>query len=138
MIKHFLNLIFLGLCGSVLAGGLPKNTEVTPENAEALSIKLTKMDSGSSNTYLYRLEFADQLEGCLAGRVQTALINGDKEISASSMDYQVGSAKPNVLLHMPASGYDMAVTLQYCCSGKFSPGCKEALSIESVKGLARQ
>lgn len=138
MIKYLLSFALLGSGSCALAVGLPKNTEVTPENAEMLSIKLAKMDSGSSDTYLYRLEFSDQLEECSAGRVQTALISGGNEISASSMDYQVGSSKPSILFHMPTLGYDMAVTLQYCCSSGFSPGCKKSLSIQSVKSLAQE
>ena len=121
-----------------MAGGLPKNTEVTLENAESLSIKLKKMNSGSAGTSLYLLEFSDKLGNCLAGRVQTYLLHGENEISGSSMDFQVGSADPSILLHMPESGYDMAVMLQYCCAKGLSPGCKKSISINSVKGLVPQ
>ncbi len=54
------------------------------------------------------------------------------------MDYKVGSEQPSVLLHMPASGYDMAVTVQYCCLEGTSPGCKQSISISSVNGVASQ
>ncbi|WNZ57703.1 hypothetical protein QT397_10275 [Microbulbifer sp. MKSA007] len=121
-----------------MAYGLPKNTEVTRANADLLSIKLEKIDSGSVDTFLYQLEFANKLESCLAGRVQTFLLIDKKEISSSSMDYKVGSEQPSVLLHMPASGYDMAITIQYCCSEGVSPSCKQSLSISSLIGITSQ
>ncbi|QTE85937.1 hypothetical protein [Shewanella algae] len=138
MFKHILKFSFLVFCGGSVAGGLPENIEVTRENAESLSIKLEKIASGSAGTSLYQLEFANKLANCLAGRVQTYLLLGKKEISGSSMDYKVGSEQPSVLLHMPASGYDMAVTVQYCCLEGTSPGCKQSISISSVNGVASQ
>jgi len=121
------------LSSVALAGGLPSNTEVTPDNAEEHSVNLKKVDSGSPETDLYQLKFSGQLNECPAGRVQTYLLQGESEISGSSMDYRVGSSEPSVLLHMPSSGYDMAVTLQYCCSSGPSPGCKKSLSIKSLR-----
>ncbi|MBY0417957.1 MAG: hypothetical protein K2W88_07850, partial [Pararheinheimera sp.] len=136
MLKHsFIALIFV-FSGSALAGGLAANTEVTSENAQAYSINLSQIDSGSPSVNLYQLEFSSHLDGCPAGRVQTFLLNGEHEISSSSMDYRVGSSEPSVLLHMPASGYDMAITLQYCCSTGLSPGCKKSLAINSLKAFA--
>ncbi|WP_445360093.1 hypothetical protein ACJJIL_15155 [Microbulbifer sp. EKSA005] len=138
MFKHIVKIMAFLFCGYAMADGLPRNTEVTPENAESLSIQLKKIDSGSAENYLYLLEFSDKLGNCMAGRVQTSLMLAKNEISGSSMDYQVGSSKPTVLLHMPASGYDMAVTLQYCCSTGLYPGCEKSISISSVKSFAPQ
>lgn len=124
--------------GCALAGGLPANTEVTPANAEAHSITLKQVNPGSPEADLYQLEFPGQLKECPAGRVQTFLLKDESEISGSSMDYRVGSTAPSLLLHMPSSGYDMAVTLQYCCSSGLSPGCKKSLSIESIRDFAAE
>lgn len=138
MLKHTFKALLLMVSGCALAGGLPTNTEVTPQNAEAYSIKLHQIDSGTRETDLYQLAFSGQLNECAVGRVQTFLLNGENEISGSSMDYRVGSSEPSVLLHMPASGYDMAVTLQYCCSSGLSPGCEKSLSIKSLKAFAAE
>lgn len=124
--------------GCALAGELPTNTEVTPENAQAYSVKLIQVGSGSQDIDLYQLEFSGQLNKCAAGRVQTFLLKGEREISGSSMDYRVGSSEPSVLLHLPSSGYDMAVTLQYCCSSGLSPGCQKSLSIKSLRSFTAE
>ncbi|WP_339899824.1 hypothetical protein [uncultured Gilvimarinus sp.] len=133
----FVALLFI-LYSSALAAGFPTNTEITPKNAEAYSIELKQIGSGSPDVVLYQLEFSGKLEKCSAGRVQTSLFIGENEISSSSMDYKVGSSPPSVLLHMPASGYDMAITLQYCCMAGLSPGCKRSLSIKSVKAFVAE
>lgn len=138
MLKNTVTLLVLMIYGCAFASGLPENVEVTAENAESLSISLSRIDSGESGTDLYQLVFSSQLEGCAAGRVQTTLLSGESEVSASSMDYRVGSSEPSVLLHMPSSGYDIAITLQYCCSDGLSPGCKKSVSIKSIKALAKQ
>ncbi|RUO18055.1 hypothetical protein CWE08_12000 [Aliidiomarina iranensis] len=138
MLKHTFKALLFMISGCALVEGLPTNTEVTPENAEAYSIELHQIDSGSPEIDLYQLEFSGQLNECPAGRVQTFLFDDENQISGFSMDYKVGSSKPSMLLHMPASGYDMAITLQYCCSSGLSPGCKRSLSIASVKAFAAE
>ncbi len=135
--QTFFALTFI-LSSCALAAGLPTSIEVTPKNAEAYSIELKQISSGSPSTDLYQLEFSDKLEECSAGRVQTALFSGENEISSSSMDYKVGSSQPSLLIHMPAAGYDMAITLQYCCAAGLSPGCKRSLSIKSVKDFVTE
>src|SRR5690554_4170119 len=54
MLKHTFKALLLMVSGCALAGGLPTNTEVTPQNAEAYSIKL---HSQVSSTSAQRAEF---------------------------------------------------------------------------------
>lgn len=133
--KRPLQLLILFSFDSALAGGLPANTELTPENSESFSVKLTALDSGDSATSMYRLSFSPRIEECGIGRVQTALFDGEKQVSGSSMDYDVGSLQPSVLFHMPSKGYDMAIALQYCCSTESFRACEKSLSIRSVRAF---
>jgi len=124
-------------CSSAISGALPLETMVTAENADSLSVNLTKLHTGDDKTDLYQLAFPQKHENCVAGRVQTFLLKDSDEVSSSSMDYKVGSVEPSILFHMQSSKYDMAVSLQYCCSEGFSPGCKKMLVIPSVRALVK-
>ena len=123
------------LSTGVVAGGLPANIDITPENAIEYSISVQDLGSGDPETLLYQLRFSEKLGHCLAGRVQTALYAGRRELSSSSMDYPVNTNGPSLLVHFPAKEHDMAVTIQYCCTAGLAPGCKKSLSINSLKGL---
>ena len=135
---RFSIIIFASLLSAgTIAGGLPSDTAVTPENAIEYSISLKDLGSGDPETLLYQLQFSEKLGSCLAGRVQTTLYAGSQELSSSSMDYAVKTSSPSLLVHFPVKKHDMAVTIQYCCKPGVVPGCKRSLSINSLKGFLR-
>lgn len=135
MITYAAQLLIFLLSAESLAGGLPANTKITPENANQYSISVENLGSGDPKILLYRVQFSEKLEECMAGRVQTFLFAGDRELSASSMDYPVQSSAPSLLVHFPAKDHDMVISIQYCCISGPSPGCKKSLSIDSLKDL---
>jgi hypothetical protein len=135
MIKNLI--VFLSISASIIvnASDLPEEILVTAKNKELLHIDVQELNSGTDEANLYQLSFPKSLNACLAGRVQTFLLKDSDELTSSSMDYTVGSDEPTVLFHMPTSGYDMALTIQYCCSSGTDPGCQKALSIPSIREL---
>jgi len=135
MIKYLIVILSISYASSVLASGLPNEMLVTDKNKEALKVSVQKLHSGAKETSLYQVNFPKKYSSCTAGRVQTFLLKDSDELTSSSMDYVVGSDDPSVLFHMPASGYDMALSIQYCCGKGTAPGCKNVLSIQSIKEL---
>ena len=129
--------VFLSISYGVFASAydLPNEILVTAQNKDALNVSVRELNSGTGDARLYQLSFPKVHSSCAAGRVQTFLLKGADELSSSSMDYVVGSNDPSVLFHIPASGYDMALSIQYCCGKGPAPGCKNVLSIQSAKEL---
>jgi len=103
------------------------------QSAEKLGFRFeTEIISGEQSTLVY---FPEDLKNCRAGRVQTLLTDASGSgVSVSSMDYQVGSSKPSVLVSFNPETHDILFQVQYCCSGSPYPGCKISYSIQSLKG----
>ena len=135
MIKVLLIILIFSYGAFASASGVPSEILVTEQNSDDLNVSVRELNSGVVETSLYQLSFPKIHSSCAAGRVQTFLLKDSDEISSSSMDYVVGSNNPSVLFHIPASGYDMALSIQYCCGKGPAPGCKNMLSIQSIKEL---
>ena len=132
--RQLLALYLILTSNITLAGELPNQTKVTPLNSQELGFEIIEVDSGDSETRVFKFKFPATIEdNCHPGRVQTFLtdLNGNG-IATISNDYPVHEEYPQILASYAADKYDMAVQVQYCCTQHEFPGCKEAYIVDSV------